>query len=350
MTDETNSSAPPSTTTATPQSELPLTPAATESAAPADTGPVSRRDQIAAALDAKPDTGAKTTTARTRKPDGTYAAAAAETAAPPVAKERKYPSSWKPDYKPVFEEIAANEKYSTILDEIERREGEYHKGIEPYKESASFAQNIRQAIKPYEATLRSLNVPPEAAIGELLKADHILRSAPPEQKHAYLLQIAANYGIDLSGVTQGAQQVDPYQQALNQRLQQQEQMLNQFLTTQQRQDAESANQSIQSFRKDHEHLDDVRQVMADLIDKGLAKGLDDAYDQAIWLNPDIRAKVIAKQQSLAESKRKEAVAATVNTAKSAAVQVKGAPSTGNSANRPPSGRTRREIISKMMND
>jgi len=50
------------------------------------------------------------------------------------------------------------------------------------------------------------------------------------------------------------------------------------------------NQSIEQFAQQHEYFDDVRETMADLLDKGLATTLDDAYVKAVRLNDDVFAK------------------------------------------------------------
>ena len=334
----------------------------TPAAAPADTGstePVSRRDAIARAVEGKPDTGEKPDTGATRARDvqgkfvpqkntqtaSTGAVVGGETAA--QIKERKYPSSWKPDYKPHYEKLASNAEYAGILDEIDRREGEYHKGLEPYKQSAQFAQSIQRVMQPYQQTIQQFGMQPEQVIETLLRAEHQIRTGTPEQKLAQFMQLAQQYGVPIDGLPE-PRQIDPMVNQLYQRMTQQEAMLNQYLTANQQREYESANESINQFAKDHEYLPEVRELMADLIDKGFAKGLEDAYDQAIWSKPDIRAKAIAKHNSSAEQKRKEAALAAVNTAKSAAVQVRGAPSTGQSATRIPSGKNRRDTIARLM--
>lgn len=337
--------------TETPAAAETQTPQTTTEVTVTPTEPVSRRDAIKAALESAPERKG-----RDRAADGKFAkagesipvAAQPSTQAAPVKKERKYPSSYKPEYKPLFDELAGNEKYMPILDEIERRETEYGKGLEPYKESANFAQAIRKVIQPYEQTMRALNVTPEVAVEKLLQADAILRHSPPEQKQAYLMQLAQEYGIQIAGPDGEPQQVDPYVQALWQQQQQTNQVLQQFMTAQQQSEMASATKSVEEFKKTHEFMEEVRAEMADLIDKGLAKGLDDAYDRAIWSNPAIRGRVLAKQQTDTEAKRKEDARKTTAAAKSAAVQIKGAPSTGNDAIRQVSGKTRREVIASMV--
>ena len=67
--------------------------------------------------------------------------------------------------------------------------------------------------------------------------------------------------------------------------------------------------------------------MADLLQSGKAKSLNDAYDMAVWMRPDIRQSLI-EQQRLEAQKKAMAEAQTLR-AKTASVSVKGSsPSAG----------------------
>ena len=52
---------------------------------------------------------------------------------------------------------------------------------------------------------------------------------------------------------------------------------------------------IQQFSADHPHLDALRNVMADLLEAGLAKDLAEAYDKALRWDPNLSA----QQQAMA---------------------------------------------------
>ncbi|NBW77325.1 MAG: hypothetical protein EBR34_16255, partial [Sphingomonadaceae bacterium] len=47
----------------------------------------------------------------------------------------------------------------------------------------------------------------------------------------------------------------------------------------------------------------VRVHMGALMQQGLAKDMEDAYQQAIWANPQVREKVLAEQTAAADAKR-----------------------------------------------
>lgn len=226
------------------------------------------------------------------------------------------PNTWK-------KEVA--EKWATLPPEaraeIQRREADFHKGIEQYKGAATFGQSMERVIAPHAQTLQSLGITPDKAVAELMQADHRLRYGSPQDKHAYFAQLAQSYGIDL-GQVQTTQQtpIDPNVSALQQQVQQLSGWIqNQSLMGQQQEQAK-LNSEIASFAADpsHSHFESVKGHMAALLQAGQAQSLADAYEQAIYANPTTRAAVLQQQ---AAAQREEAVkkaqaaktAASVNT-------------------------------------
>lgn len=267
---------------------------------------------------------------RTRDETGRFAAkaetqpetAAAETPTEPVAPvvdELKMPSSWKKEYA---------EKWSALPPEMKgevlRRESDMHKGIEGYKQDAQFGQSMKSAITPYMATLNSLGVSPDKAISELMAADHKLRYGSPHEKHAYFAQLAQTYGIDLGQMPEQAQ-IDPYLQQLQNEIQGLKQTQNQMFASKQQQEDQELNSRIDSFKSEpgHEHFNEVAAEMAALIQAGVVSTLQDAYDRAIYANPNTRSQLEAKQRQENEKKALETAAAKAAAAKRAGFDVKG---------------------------
>lgn len=83
-------------------------------------------------------------------------------------------------------------------------------------------------------------------------------------------------------------------------------------------------QTVQSFAEDpaHPYFNDVAPHMERLLTAGVAKDLHDAYDQAVWANPTIRAALQAQANEEAEKTRKEAAE---KARKAAAASVRGSP-------------------------
>lgn len=297
--------------------------------------PVDRLSAIEAAFDKAGDEP-EAKADRARDEAGRFAAKEPEQAAESEATEakptRKYPSSWKPDVEPLYRRLESDPELVKVLDEIERREGDFHKGVEQYKSKAQFADAMERAISPYMATIQSMGVQPDYAIQALLAADHRLRYGAQHEKAQAIQQIAREYGIDLGAVPQQAQ-VDPTTEAVMRELQQMKQQQTAWLQQQQQASQSQVLTEIEQFARDKEHFDAVREDMAALVAAGRAANLQDAYDMAIWARPDIRSSLLDQQRKEMEAKRKEEAQRAAAAAKSAAVQVRGAPTAG--GNNPP---------------
>ena len=233
----------------------------------------------------------------------------------PAAPVKRAPSSWKKETQAEWDKLPSH-----VQDDVLRRESDFHKGIETYKQSAQRAQAYEQAIAPYQNTLKNLGVAPEVAIGELFKADHLLRNSAPHEKAAYFAQLAKDYGIQLDDIQQPPQ-VDPaYQQLLNEVRSMKQ---SEAQREQQRQQAEQAtlNSTIAKFSEGKEHFETVREDMAALLQAGRASDLETAYDMAIWARPDLRSGLLEQQTRIAEEKARAAI--QQRKAQSAAVSVRG---------------------------
>ncbi|PXX41090.1 MULTISPECIES: hypothetical protein [Burkholderia] len=206
--------------------------------------------------------------------------------------------------------------------EIERRENDFHKGIEQYKAGAQAAQEFERAVQPYMATIQSLGVTPQQAASHLMGVDHQLRYSAMPQKVGVLLQIANSYGIDLQTLANGIQahageqvwqQQNPVDPRLHQ-LQQQVGQLTQQITNTQQQAQMAENSAIESdiaafaADPDHEHFGILQQDMALLLQNGRAKTLEDAYDMALRQNPQTYQIWLAQQQQEWDAQRKAKVA------------------------------------------
>jgi len=222
---------------------------------------------------------------------------------------------------------------------IVEREQQFHKGIQQYKEDAQKGRSLGNAIAPHMEYLNQLQVAPEVAVSKLIETERRLRTSDPETKAKEFVRLAHDYGIDLNSLT--SVQFDPYHHQLEQRLAQQQATLEQI--TQSRQIAEEAQlgQTIEQFAQSHEHFDEVRETMADLLDKGFASDLNDAYAKAVRLNDNLFGQVQSAPQTNNFQRANEAAKA----AKASAVSVKGSP-TG--VTRPPEPKTTEEAVRQAM--
>lgn len=245
---------------------------------------------------------------------------------PEPAPTRRAPSSWKPAAQEAFlkadrGEQLTPEEIRLLTQEAERREGDFLKGVGEFKSHADRARAYDAAIEPFKGHLQSLGVDAPTAITALMRADYTLRNSDSATKAQYFAQLAQQYGIDL-GQVQQPPQVDPQTQylmgQLNQLRQQQEMWQNQIV----QQEQAKAQQELQSFAtSDRPHFEAVRGDMADLLETGKAKSMQEAYDMAVWMRPDIRQSLLDQQR--ADAQRKAIEQAQAQRAKAAQVSVKG---------------------------
>lgn len=242
----------------------------------------------------------------------------------PEPPPRRAPSSWKPAAQEAFlkadrGEPLTPEEIRLLTAEAERRENDFHKGLSEFQGHSKRAKAYDDAIAPYQQHLQRLGVDAPTAINALMRADYTLRNGDPASRTAYFHQLAREYGIDLS---QPAPQVDTQTQYLMQQLNELRQSQQMWQTQLQQQEQMRANQELASFASaDKPHFDAVRNDMADLLETGKAKDLNEAYDMAVWMRPDIRQSLIDQQR--AEAQRKAIETAQAQRAKAAAVSVKG---------------------------
>jgi hypothetical protein len=253
-------------------------------------------------------------------------AADPEDVAEPEAKSIEQKSEEAPAFKPPWKKaaIAEWEKLPELVrNEIKRREDDFHKGIEQYKERASASQEWERTISPYMATIQSFGVTPQQAAQQLFAADHALRVSPTPQKVQMLLKIANDYGIDLNTMAAGIQQIagdkvwqqqnptPPEVQQLQARIQQMEQQQQQALQQAKAQEASAIQAEIAAFAADpdHEHFPVLQKQMGVLLQSGEAKNLEEAYEMAMRANPQTYQIWFAQQQQALDAQRKAKVAA-----------------------------------------
>ena len=130
----------------------------------------------------------------------------------------------------------------------------------------------------------------------------------PDRKGQVLLHLAQQYGIDISTLAAPRHREESQQQSaanvpdlspVLQRVASVEQQLVAQRQEVERQLSEQANQEVQRFASNPErkHFAAVQGVMAQLVASGQANTLDDAYDKAIWMVPDVRALVLSEQDA-----------------------------------------------------
>lgn len=284
-------------------------------AAPADSGRA--RDGAGKFVVKEKDTDRFSPTFGKDKP-----AAAPIAEAAPVAPEpwQTAPKSWKKELGQGWGALdPAYQRY------VHEREQQMKASYDAAAPKAELADKITKAAEPYMNTIRGLGMELPQAVAGLMQVDNDLRTLPYEQKLQKLAQVAASYGIDLTGQLQNAQQAQPPQYAnLQNELLTLKGRQEQFMQEQKAAQDRAAADEIQRFAATAEHFEEVKSTMAKLLQGGIAVGIPDAYEQAVRLHPEIFDAMQSAKQATAEADKKKAADEAAKRAKAAAVSVKSA--------------------------
>lgn len=252
------------------------------------------------------------------------------------------PKSWKKELAEGWGQLPPN--YQQYVHE---REAQMRNGIEPLLPKAQLAEAIEQVAAPYMNTIRGLGLDLPRAIGGLMQVDHGLRTLPFEQRCQLLQQTALAYGIDLSGQmpqvthTQG----DPTFHQTQQEIINLRGQFADFLRMQEAQMEEAALDQIQRFSQTAEHFDDVKPLMATLLQRGLATTIEEAYEKAIRLTPEIFDQMQSARQAQTDLEKRKAADEAAKRARAAAVSPRSATP---GASKPADARDRRSVLREQL--
>lgn len=231
------------------------------------------------------------------------------------------PKSWKKDYHEHWSKLDP-----AIQEYVLQREDEYYRGVGTYKQNAEVGQQFMEAARPYEAVMRSLNVTPVQAFQALANADYTLRTADRATKAQLFAQLAQQYGVDLTDV-QAPPIIDPTVAELQKTIQDLRNELYQVKNSWETVQTSTLQAQIEDAAKRLPHFEELRPTMAQVMNAGWANTLEEAYDKALRLNPELFDQVTAQQRQAEEQRRLQEAAQAAAKAKAAAVQVRGSPST-----------------------
>lgn len=168
---------------------------------------------------------------------------------------------------------------------------------------------IQDAITPHQDYLSRRGASPAQAVAALLAAERRLTEGPIEQRRAAYQEIGRNLQLLDDAAQQNGQPqtpVDPVVQTLQQRLEaieRQAQAERQAKIDAIRTENQKAVEAFAADTKAHPYFDEVANEIAILVSQGYS--LQDAYDNAVRMNPVTFEKEKARLLTEAEAKWKE---------------------------------------------
>ena len=307
--------------------------------------PTDRREVLAAAFD---NAEAVTAEQRARDEAGRFAPkqekqepAKPEPVAPAPEPVKPRLTTWKKEYLPLADKLAQGipltPEEARKLDAYNiQREQEYATGVSVHKERAQRLESVEKAIEPFMPELQKRGIPPDQWIANLGKAHHTLAMGTPQQKLQMFQKLANDYGVPLGAVqqTQNGQEMDPAVLHLMEQIQQlsgQVQAVTGWREQQQQQQVTSLLKELENDAENYPHFSNekVRGAMAQLLESGSAQDLKEAYREAEWMVPEVRAmKLESLSQGNQATATQQAAKQVVNQAKAKNVQVRSSAPSG----------------------
>lgn len=242
-----------------------------------------------------------------KKDEALGRAAAAATGAVPA---EKAPVSWKGTVKDQWGKLPVD-----VRQEVLRREKEISQYISQNDHHRKFSEGFTQTVRPFAHLIQAQGSTPLQAVRNLFTTAAGLTTGNSEQKARIVAEIISNYNVDIktldtvlsNGAPQQNQGVGAIPPAVAQAMQpiygfmNEIQQLKQMREQRQQQEA----MSVVEESSDLPYFDDLRDDMADLLDiaakRGVEMTLQQAYEKAVAINPDISA-AVSKQKAIAEAK------------------------------------------------
>jgi len=192
----------------------------------------------------------------------------------------KPPTSWPAEAKNEFVKLPP-----AVQQAVLKREDEMANGSKQYSEERQRLRSLEGIIAPRREYYQRFGFKNDVeAINHLFTLSDSMERDPA----GTIAHLARHYGVDLTKPSgQQPQQIQPQQQPVNIQEQVSEAVAMQF-----------AKMTVQEFEQNApEHYQDVKPLMTLLLEKGQASDLQDAYDKAVWMNPDIRTKMLEAQRA-----------------------------------------------------
>jgi len=175
----------------------------------------------------------------------------------------------------------------------------HHEMQADYTRKTKDVADVKRALDPARELIDKLGISDGEAISNLVGA-HMLLQTKPQMGIQYLMQA---YDISLDDVQNNWQDDESFSKDVKEssRLNRVESELSARQQEQLRANTEKAQEEIDEFKKDHPHYEKVKDHMLKLAKTALVAGepkpsIKSLYDQAIWLNPDIREEMMKDEK------------------------------------------------------
>jgi hypothetical protein len=257
------------------------------------------------------------------------------------------PPAWSAAAKAEFAALP-----EAVRKEVLKREADLERGQAQWDRKAARLDRLDAVLGPRSERLRLSGMDEAQALQALFAAQDLLERDPMSG----LGYLARHYGVDLRslGPARAAAQGQPpaeITRLAEEVLALKGAFLEQRSSTETRQRDASLGQ-VEAFAADPSkiYFENVREAMSALMRAGRAQDLEDAYQQAVWSDPEIRALLLREQSEAAQAAAREAAGARAVQARRAAGSVIGSPAPGATPGRPSPTATLRDELEAAFRD
>lgn len=235
----------------------------------------------------------------------------------PAADEPKgedVPEHWPEGRKQAYASIKDEEARKLVLEMSKDMEAAHTKRSQ---EVAEERRQIDSALEPLKPVLEQHGLDSVSGVRELTKFYQDLQpyvKGLQQNPKETIQMLARQYGVELDGL-EADEYIDPDVKALKDEIAQLKGFIGQQTQAQQQAEMQTYQQKVQEFAnaKDesgepkHPHFETVKKEMSRLLAGGLAASLEDAYERAVYLKPELREQLTQQQISakLAEERKKQ---------------------------------------------
>lgn len=205
------------------------------------------------------------------------------------------PHGWSPAAKAAYANLPPE-----VQEAVARREQEINNGfrkLQDYKGLDQFAEMARSSGTTLSEAFQRYKAAEDALDSDFMGGVHQLC----EMYGVHPVQLAQGFLSQYGAPAPRGVAMDPNSHLLARQLHDTQEAVRTLISEREQQEQRVINDHISDFSQRAVYFEDVRQDMADLIRTGRSDTLEDAYEKACWMNPEIRDLLIKEQAAPQEA-------------------------------------------------
>jgi hypothetical protein len=224
--------------------------------------------------------------------------------------EIEAPTHWASEDREVFKSLDSKGR-DFLLRRHKQMEADHTKKLQAHAETLKIAERYQKVLAPHQDYVKQLGIDPDEAYSKLVGVEKILRTGTAAEKKDIFQKLATQYGVQFQH-DDTQPEIDHKTQLIFQKLEQTEKSLLQLKQEREYEVQRGLQSHINEFtsRVDEKglpkypHFEILKVRMGKFLEDGEALSLEEAYEQAIMLNKDLREGYLSSQNKNIEAKKK----------------------------------------------